>query len=251
MLAVSVLLAGGCDQGSVGELDTGSKEYRTCNSDDMCSSPNCDDINQPNQGAGTDFSMRIANTSALRYKLTGLFPEAGAWKVRGYLVDQSTALHTYAKGNVNFAVVGGVEHPILALKVTRTDISMTYCSGSLPCQASNQVTLSGAALVGSQLEIQFPIAISADPRRSPLYFLTFVSQPQTLDLVKPNGPEVVGYSLEYQSLNIPHTSLCAGPGGVAQRAMFYQSAYWDPNTFGKTADPEAITVSCELGAIAV
>ena len=29
--------------------------------------------------------------------------------------------------------------------------------------------------------------------------------------------------------------------------MFYQSAYWDPTSFGKTADKYAITATCELG----
>ena len=102
--------------------------------------------------------MRLANTSTLRYKLTGFFPDAGGqWRVRGFLVSQLNKAHTPANGYVNYAVVGGVRYPVVDLKVDKTELAVTYCSvAATPCPATNQITLAGATLMGSQLEISVP-----------------------------------------------------------------------------------------------
>ena len=46
------------------------------------------------------------------------------------------------------------------------------------------------------------------------------------------------------------TSLCKKTAGADEYVVFEQGYLWDPDTFGRTVDPLAITVACEEGAIA-
>ena len=47
MLAVAMILAGGCRDQVPADLDTAGQAFKTCNSDGSCAASNCDDINQP------------------------------------------------------------------------------------------------------------------------------------------------------------------------------------------------------------
>ncbi len=250
MLAVSMMLMDGCEQGTPAELDDADKSIKVCNLDGSCQSPNCDDINQPDQGMGTDFSMRLPNTTADRYKITGFYKEAtGGWRVRGFTVNQANKQHVSADGWVKGAIIEGVSRPVVHMNAKATKFALTVCMINSTTCPSDQKVISGAALEGNQIVIDIPVLVSGRTV-TPRYTLTFNSVPQPLDITTPSSPDVYGYHFTYESKGVPLATLCAGPGGVAQRTMFYQEAYWHPRTFAKTAESSAITVSCEFGAIA-
>lgn len=255
-IALALLPLSACDPIEVKDSDTRQTQIKTCTPDGTCMSSNCDDINQPDQGPGSDFTMLNPETPAYRYKLTGLYPDsAGEWHIRGFHVLQgpSHPPHTPADGTIRSLTVGGAPVMLADVKVNHTELSIYYCPlGGCGKEAPKE--LSGAALVGTELVFVAPPAPGSGPA---VYKLIFGSAPQVLDSVTPFSADVFGYSLSYSVNGSQQASLCAGPKGAEQRAMFYQSAYWNPQTFARIADSSgasltssAVTVTCELGAIA-
>ena len=70
--------------------------------------------------------MALPNTTSLRYKLTGFYPDStDPWKARGFLVDQSTKFHNPADGSVKYAVIGGIQLPVISLSTAQTEFALT------------------------------------------------------------------------------------------------------------------------------
>jgi hypothetical protein len=251
-----LLLGASCEPSQVGsEQSTVREPIKVCTrSDGTCTDSNCDDINQPYQGSGSDFSMKEPNTLSYRYKLTGFYRNAtGSWLVRGYHVKQTplSPTHVPADGTVTGLTVGGVSQKLVNFDAQNGNVKLTYCTpGAAGCGAGVNVVATGTSLLGVQIKLQVPYAPGLTAGGFIDYTLQFDSIPQVLNLVSPSSVDVRGFKFSYFYTGLAPQSLCQGPLGVSQRTFFYQDSYWHPETFLRTQEASAITVTCELGAIA-
>ena len=254
-LGMALVLGIGCSPSlGTSDQDNVRDPLKVCTrSDGTCAESNCDDINQPYQGAGSDFSMTEPNTLSYRYKLTGFYRTAvGTWAVRGFHVKQDPLhpIHVSADGFVSGLSVGGVTQKLVNLSATNGVVKLTYCTpGAAGCGAGIYAMATGAALAGTRILLQVPNAPGLSTG-SIDYTLQFDSAPQVLNLVTPNSVDIKGYKFSYFYSGVTAQSLCKGPMGTPQRTFLYQDTYWNPETFARTEDGSAITLTCELGAIA-
>lgn len=249
-----LLAVAGCEQGLDGSDTKVVEPIKVCTrTDGSCMESNCDDINQPYQGPGSDFSMKEPNTTSYRYKLTGFYQTAtGGFAVRGFHVKQNplSPTHIPADGVVTGLVLGGVSQKLVGFAATNGNVKITYCTpGATGCGAGINVIATGALLSGVQIKLQVPTPPGITAGGSIDYTVQFDSAPQVLNLVSPSSVDVRGFKFSYFYAGIAPQSLCQGPLGP-QRTFLYQDSYWHPETFARTEDASAITVTCELGAIA-
>lgn len=250
-----LLFGASCEPSPVGsEQSTVREPIKVCTrTDGSCAESNCDDINQPYQGPGSDFSMKEPNTLSYRYKLTGFYRNAtGSWLVRGFHVKQTplSPTHIPADGVVTGLSVGGVSQKLVSFSAQNGDVKLTFCTpGAAGCGAGINVVATGASLIGAQIKFRVPGPPAAITGSDIDYTVQFDSAPQVLNLVSPSSVDVRGFKFSYFYAGLLPQSLCQGPLG-SQRTFLYQDSYWHPETFLRTQDGSAITVTCELGAIA-
>lgn len=158
-----LLLGASCEPSQVGsEQSTVREPIKVCTrSDGTCTDSNCDDINQPYQGSGSDFSMKEPNTLSYRYKLTGFYRNAtGSWLVRGYHVKQTplSPTHVPADGTVTGLTVGGVSQKLVNFDAQNGNVKLTYCTpGAAGCGAGVNVVATGTSLLGCRSSCKCPM----------------------------------------------------------------------------------------------
>ncbi len=250
-IGLSLLLLGGCSSGDAGDQDNVLNKIKVCQNRDpdtgSCADNNGDDINNPN-AAGYDFGLHHSDWSDLFYKPTGFYPQAGGWRVRGWAVNlDPLALdhHVSADGSVKGLAMGGSFYTVKNMKVARTSLRISFCDATATVcdtMSVDQLNANGAQLV---------IAVPNPTGRGETYFnWEFKTGELPVEVIKAWGADVTAQLIYVAAKAQVPTSLCKGSGGADERVVFQQGYYWDPDTFAKSVDPLAITITCEEGAIA-
>ena len=251
-IGLSLLVLGACTNGTATDQDSVEKNLKVCQARDpetgACADNNGDDINNP-RAAGYDFTMGHSDWGTqFRYRLTGFYPKAGGWAVRGWRFDtdpSSLDPNVSANGEVMGLQLGGKLFAVKDMRVERTSLTVRFCdAGGVTCDtwSVDQMFTKGAVLV---------LALPNPSGRGATYFnWTFTSGQFPVEKVKAWGADVSGQLVYTAAKGQIPTSLCKGSGGADEFVVFQQGYHWDPDTFQKFTDPLAITVTCEEGAIA-
>jgi len=250
-IGLSLLLLSACtNSSSTTAQDSVEKSIKVCQYRDpdtgSCADNNGDDINNP-RATGYDFTIHHSEWGLWNYRLTGFYPQAGGWKVRGWRVDPDvTSLdpNVSADGDVLGLMLGGTLYVVKDMKVDLTSLSVRFCDaggGSCERLSVDQMFSMGALLV---------LALPNPSGRGSINFnWTFGSGARPVEKIKAWGADVSGQLVLTAAKGQIPTSLCKSRG-AEENVVFQQGYYWDPDTFHKYTDPLAITVTCEEGAIA-
>jgi hypothetical protein len=144
------------------------------------------------------------------------------------------------------------EAPVLAVEYAGSSLSLSDIRtvGSrlqLDVRSGGETTtLQDAALSGATLVLRVPDLTGL---LSSTYRLRIGSQ----QLVDGQTGDVYAYGVDYRQaglLGSSWSSYCRGPGGEAQRALFYQGAQWNPLDGSRSDGSDRITMTCETGSVA-
>jgi len=255
LLSLSFALSTGCQPGALdpdgSDQASADKPVKACQMRDpetgACADTNCDDINQPYQGAGTDFTIHNANWTGWSYKITGFYRTATGWKVRGFSVDPDPAAadpHVPNDGTILGLRRGAASYTLGDMAVHKTSLRVQFCNPTTGvCSWTNTTSMN---VDGLMLVLQVP---GPAKRENYVYEWKFDSA-ETAFGVGPWDSTITGQLVTTNVSGGAASSLCKGPAGVPQKVVFQGERHWDPDTFSMAINPDNITITCEEGAIA-
>ena len=253
LCGLSLLASAGCQNSNQAtEQDDVQRKIKVCQSRDpdtgTCVDPNGSKIFNPDK-PGYSFAIGHSDWAGWEYMLTGFYPEAGKWKVRGWNMSPDPLApdhHVKSDGQVEGIVVGGKLLSVKNMEVNQTRLLVTFCdsTGTL-CDTLDVNQLFDKSLV---LLLSIP---NPTGRGVTMVDWKFTSGTNPVEYVKAWGSDVVGQNVYISHKSDPAgSSLCKKTAGADEYVVFQQGYLWDPDTFARTVDPLAITVACEEGAIA-
>ncbi|HNI59069.1 MAG TPA: ADYC domain-containing protein [Pseudomonadota bacterium] len=252
LCGLSLLAATGCQNANQAtEQDSVQVKLKACQARDpetgACQDPNGSKIFNPEK---PDYSFAIGypDWSGFEYMVTGFYPEAGKWKVRGWSMSPDPLApdhHVKSDGQVEGMLVDGNLLKVKFMEARQTRLLITFCDAT--------GTLCDTLDVNSMFDKKLAMLLSIpNPtgRGVTMFQWTFTSGANPVEYVKAWGADVVGQYVNTAAKGQVPTSLCKKTGGADEYVVFEQGYLWDPDTYGRTVDPLAITVACEEGAIA-
>lgn len=227
------LLLGGCGGASSEEAPLGQITAAKIYS----SSPNGTGIHvgstQPESWIG------LTGTS-LTWILTGLSQRSdGSWWATGWYSLDGAVLS--ADAQVLSVKYAGINQRLMAVHTTGSRLSI-----DLRDSLGNVQTVQDDALVGLTLKLQVPDQLG-------LTYQNYWLRIDSFDSVDSQAGDVFGYQVSYlrdELLGGSWSSYCKGPGGEAQRSVFYQGAQWHPMNGARSEGTNLITMTCESGSVA-